>query len=68
MISLLGDVRHQLHQMGASPAQRDVFFHLLVYAARRENRSDLERIYIGDIERLGFCDVPGRAAYKSAGY
>ncbi len=63
VISLLGDVRHQLYKMGASHAQRDVFYHMLVDAARKEQRTDLEKQYLSDIERLGFCDVPKRAAY-----
>ena len=66
VIELLGGVRHQLHLMGASPAQRDVFYHLLVDAARREHCNDLEQQYINDISRLGFCDVPARAAYTKA--
>ncbi len=60
----LGDIRHQLHLMGASHAQRDVFYHLLVHAAQRLQRDDLRQIFIRDIEQLGFCDVPARAAYK----
>ncbi|MEM7259969.1 MAG: tetratricopeptide repeat protein [Pseudomonadota bacterium] len=64
VIELLGSIRHQLHYMGASPAQRDVFFHLLVYAARKENRAELIRDYLADIEQLGFCDVANRAAYR----
>lgn len=65
VIRELGDVRHQLHRMGASHAQRDVFFHMLAHAAEQEQESDLHRIIIEDIERLGFCKVPERAAYKN---
>lgn len=64
VLSILGDVRHQLHLMGASHAQRDVFYHLLVFASEQTKRDDLRKLYINDIERLGFCDVPNRAAYK----
>ncbi len=60
----LGDVRHQLQMMGASHAQRDVFYHLLVHAALQSQRYDLYEEYIRDIERLGFCEVPRRAAYR----
>jgi len=64
LIQTLGGVRHQLHLMGASHAQRDVFYHLLVHAAEQEQRDDLREMFIKEIERLGFCDVPARAAYK----
>jgi hypothetical protein len=65
MLSKLGGVRHQLHMMGASHAQRDVFYHLLVHAAEQVHRDDLRRVFLRDIERLGFCQVPERAAYKT---
>lgn len=65
VLILLGGVRHQLHLMGASHAQRDVFYHMLVYAAGQEHRDDLRREYLNDIERLGFCKIPLRAAYKT---
>jgi len=64
VLSRLGGVRHQLHLMGASHAQRDVFYHLLVYAAGQQGRDDLRQVFEHDIERLGFCDVPQRAAYR----
>ena len=64
VLELLGGVRHDLSLMGGSHAQRDVFYHLLVHTAQQVNRSDLSTIYKRDIERLGFCDVPSRAAYK----
>lgn len=64
VLHTLGGVRHQLQIMGASHAQRDVFYHLLVYAAEQMRRSDLRRVFLRDIERLGFSEVPARAAYK----
>lgn len=64
VLNVLGGVRHQLHLMGASHAQRDVFYHVLVRAAEQEQRDDLRQVFIKDIERLGFCNVPDRAAYK----
>lgn len=67
VLKTLGGIRHQLHLMGASHAQRDVFYHLLVYAAEQEGRSDLRQIFLHDIERLGFCNVPQRAAYGGVG-
>ncbi|MEE9334380.1 MAG: tetratricopeptide repeat protein [Granulosicoccaceae bacterium] len=65
VLAKLGGVRHQLQMMGASHAQRDVFYHLLVHAAEAENRDDLRNVFLHDIERLGFCEVPKRAAYQS---
>lgn len=62
----LGGIRHHLQMMGASHAQRDVFFHLLVYAAEQVQRNDLRALYLKDIESLGFHNVETRAAYKGA--
>jgi len=64
VLALLGGIRHNLSLMGASHAQRDIFYHLLVHAAEREGREDLRAVYIRDIERIGFSGVPGRAAYR----
>jgi len=64
VLGLLSGIRHDLSLMGASHAQRDMFFHLLVHAAEQEGREDLRAVYIRDIERLGFSGVPERAAYK----
>jgi len=38
VLSTLGDVRHQLSLMGASHAQRDVFYHMLVRSAEHMQR------------------------------
>lgn len=56
-------IRHQLSFIGASVVQRDVFFHLLIHAAHAQDRNDLIAVFLTDIERLGFCDVPNRTAY-----
>jgi hypothetical protein len=37
---------------------------MMVQAAEKEGREDLRAVFIRDIERLGFSDVPNRAAYK----
>ncbi|OED38136.1 hypothetical protein AB833_20870 [Chromatiales bacterium (ex Bugula neritina AB1)] len=63
VIKRLGSVRGELSLVGASHAQRDVFYHMLVHAAGQLGRDDLRRIYLGEIERIGFYDVPDRAAY-----
>ena len=68
VLDKLGGVRHQLQILGASHAQRDVFYHLLVHAALKDDREDLRQVFLHDIERLGFCEVPKRAAYKSPTY
>lgn len=64
VLKLLGGLRHNLSLIGGSHAQRDVFYHLLVHAAERTGQSGLRDIYVQDIERIGFCDVPSRAAYQ----
>lgn len=68
VLELLGSVRHDLGLMGGSHAQRDVFYHLLVHTAEKLGRHDLRAIYLRDIERLGFCDVPSRAAYQAVAH
>ncbi len=60
----LGSVRHDLPLMGASHAQRDVLYHMLVHAATESGRDTLRTIYLQDISRIGFCDVPERSAYR----
>ncbi len=65
VLKTLGGLRHNLSLIGGSHAQRDVFYHLLVHAAEKANQPELRNIYIRDIERIGFCDVPNRAAYQS---
>lgn len=64
VVKLLSRVRHDLSLMGASHVQRDVLFHLLVHSATSIGRDDLCAVFLDDIRRLGFCDVPNRAAYK----
>jgi len=66
VLSVLGNIRHKLPMMGASHAQRDVFFHLLVHAAEQQQAVEQRNTFITDIQKLGFCDVPARAAYKNA--
>ena len=64
VLALLSGIRYDLSLMGASQAQRDMLYHVLVQSAEQEGREDLRAVYIRDIERLGFSDVPNRAAYK----
>ena len=64
VLRLLGGARHDFTLLGASHAQRDVLFHVLVHAARQLGRGELEQVFVRDIERAGFCAVPQRAAYR----
>ena len=64
VLSWLSGVRHDLSLMGASHAQRDVFYQLLVFAARQLGRKDLCAVYLREITRLGFAGVEGRVAYQ----
>jgi len=65
VLDRLGAIRHDLALMGASVVQRDLFFHLLIDAADRLERNDLVKIFLADVSRLGLCDVPKRAAYRT---
>ena len=64
VLRLLGGTRHDFILLGASHAQRDVLFHVLVHAARQLDRGELVQVFVRDIERAGFCAVPQRAAYR----
>ena len=64
VIALLSPVRHDLHLIGGSHAQRDVFFQILLDAAHRTGRRDLIPLYFDDIRRLGFDKVEQRTLYR----
>lgn len=64
VLELLSGIRHHFSLMGASHAQRDIFYHMMVQAAEKEGQEDLRAVFIRDIQRLGFSNVPSRAAYK----
>ena len=64
VLQWLGAVRHDLSLMGASHAQRDVFYQLLMYAARKEGRTDLQAVFMRESARIGFFGVEGRVAYQ----
>jgi len=66
VIELLAPVRHDMHLFGGSHAQRDVFYQILIDAARREGRTDLIPLYFADIERIGFELVDQRTLYREA--
>ncbi len=58
--------RHTLWQLGASHAQRDVFFQLLVDASSRLKRFDLVKTLLREIEVTGFAEPAQRVGYASA--
>lgn len=64
VLTYLLPVRHDLHLMGASHTQRDVFYQLLMDSACQQNRSDLIPVLLNDIERIGFHCVTERVAYR----
>jgi hypothetical protein len=66
VIELMAPVRHDMHLMGGSHAQRDIFYQILVDAARRAGRADLIPLYFADISRIGFDLVDQRTLYRDA--
>lgn len=66
VLELISAVRHDLPLIGGSHAQRDIFFQLLVDAARREGRQDLIALFLNDVERIGFGRVTDRTLYRDA--
>jgi hypothetical protein len=66
VIDLMAPVRHDMHLMGGSHAQRDVFYQMLIDAARRAGRAELIPLYFADINRIGFDLVEQRTLYREA--
>ncbi len=66
VIELMAPVRHDLHLIGGSHAQRDIFYQMLIDAARRAGRADLIGLYFDDIRRIGFDLVDQRTLYRDA--
>ena len=66
VVALLAPVRHDLPLVGGSHAQRDVFYQLLVDAARRIQKHDLATLFLRDIARIGFNGVNERTLYRDA--
>ncbi|MDE0941875.1 MAG: tetratricopeptide repeat protein [Alphaproteobacteria bacterium] len=64
VIDLISPIRHDLHLVGGSHAQRDIFFQVLLDAAHRGGRADLIPLYFDDIRRLGFDLVEQRTFYR----
>jgi hypothetical protein len=66
VIDLMWPVRRDLHQVGGSHAQRDVFFQVLVDAAMRAGRKTETRLLLEDIAGIGFERVTERSLYSDA--
>ena len=66
VIDLMWPVRRDLHQIGGSHAQRDVFFQVLVDAAMRAGRKTETRLLLEDIAGIGFDVVRERSLYSEA--
>jgi hypothetical protein len=66
VVELLSSVRHDLPLIGGSHAQRDVFYQLLIDAARRSGRENLIPQFLSDVERIGFGAVEERTLYRDA--
>jgi hypothetical protein len=63
VLDVLSPVRHDLHLIGGSHAQRDVFYQLLLDSAHRLGRADLVSLYLNDVRRIGFENVQQRTLY-----
>ena len=66
VVDLLWPVRRDMHQVGGSHAQRDVFFQLLTDAAVRAGRNTEVRILLDDVASIGFAHVSDRSFYSEA--
>ena len=66
VIDLMWPVRRDLHQIGGSHAQRDIFFQVLVDAAVRAGRKTEARLLLEDIAGIGFERVTERSLYADA--
>jgi hypothetical protein len=66
VVDLMWPVRRDLHQIGGSHAQRDVFFQILIDAAMRAGRKTETRILLQDIASIGFERVTERSLYVDA--
>ena len=66
VVELMWPVRRDLHQIGGSHAQRDVFFQVLVDAAMRAGRKTETRILLEDVGTIGFEGVRERSLYCDA--
>jgi hypothetical protein len=66
VVDLLWPVRRDMHMVGGSHAQRDIFFQMMVDAAMRSGRLTELRILLDDIAGIGFGRVTERTLYREA--
>ncbi len=66
VVDLMWPVRRDLHQIGGSHAQRDIFFQVLIDAAMRAGRKTETRILLQDVASVGFGRVAERTLYSDA--
>ena len=66
VVRVLSPVRHDLSLIGASHAQRDVFYQILIDAAHRAGHADLVAVYLNDVARTGFTAPHSRTLYRNA--
>ncbi len=66
VIDLMLPARRNLWQMGGSHAQRDLFFQLLVNAAKKAGRIDVVSLLIHEIRAIGFDHLEQRSSYVEA--
>ncbi len=66
VLEILLPARHDLWQMGASHAQRELFFQMLVDAAARLQKTELVQSLLQEIEVIGFAEPARRVAYEHA--
>lgn len=66
VVDLMWPVRRDMHQIGGSHAQRDIFFQVLVDAAMRAGRKTETRLLLEDIAGIGFERVSERSLYAGA--
>ncbi|NQV59651.1 MAG: hypothetical protein HQ502_08280, partial [Alphaproteobacteria bacterium] len=64
VIALISPVRHDLHLIGGSHAQRDLFYQIMLDAAHRAGRKELIPLFFDDIRRIGFDKVEQRTLYR----
>ena len=55
-----------LHQIGGSHAQRDIFFQIMIDSALKAGRETQARILLDDIAGIGFDNVSDRTLYRDA--
>ena len=65
-VDLMWPVRRDLHQIGGSHAQRDIFFQIMMDAALKAGRDTQVRILLDDIASIGFEQVSERSLYRDA--